>query len=127
MLDPEPLYEVPSVKFRMAEMAFGECSASECSLISNDYWARGYGRILMVPRVKLAYDPLVFDVIHPPRHDVQKLRPYQAIGGLKDNPYSDPQDRVWFGGFTLYFFATTHAHAVNQGPMTDYSCLRKAD
>jgi hypothetical protein len=29
---------------------------SEHSLICNDYWDAGYGRILMVPRVKLAYD-----------------------------------------------------------------------
>ena len=40
----------------MARLAEGECSASECSLVGNDYWSAGYGRIIMVPRVKLAYD-----------------------------------------------------------------------
>lgn len=40
----------------MAKLVENECSASECSLICNDYWEAGYGRILMVPRVKLAYD-----------------------------------------------------------------------
>jgi alpha-1,3-mannosyltransferase len=40
----------------MARIMEGECSASECSLICNDYWEAGYGRIMMVPRVKLAYD-----------------------------------------------------------------------
>jgi hypothetical protein len=40
----------------MARLPDGECSASECSLICNDYWEQGYGRIIMVPRVKLAYD-----------------------------------------------------------------------
>ena len=40
----------------MARLTEGECSASECSLIGNDYWSAGYGRIIMVPRVKLAYD-----------------------------------------------------------------------
>lgn len=40
----------------MADIAHGECSASECSLIANDYWNVGYGRIITVPRVKLAYD-----------------------------------------------------------------------
>ena len=40
----------------MAKITEGECSASECSLICNDYWSAGYGRIMMVPRVKLAYD-----------------------------------------------------------------------
>ena len=56
VLDPAPLYNIPPVKFRMADIAGGECSASECSLIGNDYWDAGYGRIITVPRVKLAYD-----------------------------------------------------------------------
>lgn len=56
IMDPAPFYNPPHVKFRMARITEGECSASECSLIANDYWDVGYGRILMVPRVKLAYD-----------------------------------------------------------------------
>ena len=56
IMDPAPFYTPPHVKFRMARIMDGECSASECSLIANDYWEAGYGRILMVPRVKLAYD-----------------------------------------------------------------------
>lgn len=56
ILDPAPLYMHPRVKFRMAKLSEGECSASECGLICNDYWNAGYGRIVMVPRVKLAYD-----------------------------------------------------------------------
>lgn len=56
VLDPAPFYAPPHVRFRMARITEGECSASECSLICNDYWEAGYGRILMVPRVKLAYD-----------------------------------------------------------------------
>ena len=67
----------------MAKLSEGECSASECGLICSesggsvldanvraannvadrrssglldDYWNSGYGRIIMVPRVKLAYD-----------------------------------------------------------------------
>jgi alpha-1,3-mannosyltransferase len=56
VLDPAPLYSIPPVTFRMADIVGGECSASECSLIGNDYWNAGYGRIITVPRVKLAYD-----------------------------------------------------------------------
>lgn len=56
VLDTGPFYSPPHVRFRMARITEGECSASECSLICNDYWEAGYGRILMVPRVKLAYD-----------------------------------------------------------------------
>ena len=56
ILDPMPFYTPPAVKFRMANILDDECSASECSLICNDYWQAGFGRIMMVPRVKLAYD-----------------------------------------------------------------------
>ena len=71
VLDPAPFYDLPPVKFRMADLQENECSASECSLIcsesssllalsysltKDDYWNAGYGRIIMVPRVKLAYD-----------------------------------------------------------------------
>lgn len=97
VLDPEPFYMAPPVKFRMAHLAEGECSASECSLICNDYWAKGYGRIIMVPRVKLAYDKKVFDIIHPERKNLTAIRGYQRLGGLPDDPRTDPQDRSWFG------------------------------
>ncbi|KAK0460589.1 glycosyltransferase family 69 protein [Desarmillaria tabescens] len=97
VLDPAPFYSPPHVRFRMAKIMEGECSASECSLICNDYWESGYGRILMVPRVKLAYDSKVFDIIHPQRRNLTAIRGYVRLGGLPDNPRTDPQDRSWFG------------------------------
>lgn len=114
VLDPTPFYEPPHVRFRMANLAQGECSASECSLIcsksfffffftvylissSDDYFNAGYGRIIMVPRVKLAYDRKVWDIIHPERRNLTAIRGYKRIGGLPDDPHSDPQDRSWYG------------------------------
>lgn len=115
ILDPAPFYSPPHLQFRMAKITEGECSASECSLICNDYWEAGYGRILMVPRVKLAYDsvslsdifdscnysyhPLqkVFDILHPSRRNLTAIRRYSRLGGLPDDPRTDPQDRSWFG------------------------------
>ncbi|KAG5651155.1 hypothetical protein H0H81_009647 [Sphagnurus paluster] len=97
ILDPAPFYSPPHVRFRMARITEGECSASECSLICNDYWESGYGRIMMVPRVKLAYDRKVFDIIHPPRRNLTAIRGYARLGGLPDDPRTDPQDRAWFG------------------------------
>ncbi|KAJ7845917.1 capsular associated protein [Mycena leptocephala] len=97
VLDPAPFYLPPHVRFRMARIADGECSASECSLICNDYWEAGYGRIMMVPRVKLAYDHRVFDIIHPGRRNLTAIRGYVRMGGLPDDPRTDPQDRSWFG------------------------------
>lgn len=97
IMDPAPFYAPPHVRFRMARITEGECSASECSLIGNDYWDAGYGRLLMVPRVKLAYDNRVFEIIHPPRKNLTSIRGYVRLGGLPDNPRTDPQDRQWFG------------------------------
>ncbi|THU88363.1 hypothetical protein K435DRAFT_680009 [Dendrothele bispora CBS 962.96] len=98
VLDPAPFYEPKSpVKFRMAKIVDGECSASECSLICNDYWEKGYGRIMMIPRVKLAYDSKVYDILHPQRRNLTSIRGYARLGGLPDNPRTDPQDRSWFG------------------------------
>lgn len=97
VLDPAPLYAAPYVRFRMARIHERECSASECSLLCNDYWAAGYGRIVMVPRVKLAYDAKVFDIVHPPRRNLSAIRGYTRLGGLPDDPRTDPQDRSWFG------------------------------
>lgn len=97
VLDTGPFYSPPHVRFRMARITEGECSASECSLICNDYWEAGYGRIMMVPRVKLAYDRRVYDIIHPQRRNLTAIRGYVRLGGLPDNPRTDPQDRSWFG------------------------------
>ncbi|EMD36958.1 glycosyltransferase family 69 protein [Gelatoporia subvermispora B] len=97
VLDPAPFYAPPHVRFRMARIMDGECSASECSLICNDYWQAGYGRIMMVPRVKLAYDRRVYEIIHPSRRNLTAIRGYVRLGGLPDNPRTDPQDRAWFG------------------------------
>lgn len=46
VLDPAPFYAPKPVKFRMARLPDGECSASECGLICNDYWNQGWGRII---------------------------------------------------------------------------------
>ncbi|KAJ8480911.1 hypothetical protein ONZ45_g15482 [Pleurotus djamor] len=97
VLDPAPFYEPPHVRFRMARITENECSASECSLICNDYWEAGYGRIMMVPRVKLAYDRRVYEIIHPSRRNLTAIRGFVRLGGLPDNPRTDPQDRAWFG------------------------------
>jgi alpha-1,3-mannosyltransferase len=115
VLDPAPFYSPPHVRFRMARITEGECSASECSLICNDYWDAGYGRIMMVPRVKLAYDRVqlpfhevcgrridmipqkVYEIIHPTRRNLTAIRGYARLGGLPENPRTDPQDRSWYG------------------------------
>ena len=39
----------------------------------------------------------VFDIIHPARRNLTAIRGYVRLGGLPDNPRTDPQDRAWFG------------------------------
>lgn len=38
ILDPAPMYSRSHVRFRMARLYEGECSDSDVSLLSNDYW-----------------------------------------------------------------------------------------
>jgi hypothetical protein len=39
----------------------------------------------------------VFDIIHPQRRNLTAIRGYVRMGGLPDDPRTDPQDRSWFG------------------------------
>ena len=39
----------------------------------------------------------VFDIIHPSRRNLTAIRGYARLGGLPDDPRTDPQDRSWFG------------------------------
>ncbi|KAF8335285.1 glycosyltransferase family 69 protein [Amanita rubescens] len=119
ILDSKPFYTPPQVRFRMARITEGECSASECSLICNDYWEAGYGRIMMVPRVKLAYDSKVFDIIHPSRRNLTAIRGYKRLGGLPDDPRTDPQDRSWFGPHDR-LFTKEESEPLNFRPGPDY-------
>jgi len=119
ILDPAPLYAHPRVRFRMARLAEGECSASECSLICNDYWNAGYGRIVMVPRVKLAYDNRVWQIIHPERKNLTVIRGYTRLGGAPDDPTADPQDRAWFGPHDR-LFRTEESEEIEMKPEPAY-------
>ena len=39
----------------------------------------------------------MFDIIHPERRNLTAIRGYKRLGGLPDDPRTDPQDRSWFG------------------------------
>jgi alpha-1,3-mannosyltransferase len=39
----------------------------------------------------------VFDIIHPTRRNLTAIRGYVRLGGLPDDPRTDPQDRSWYG------------------------------
>jgi len=57
VLDPRPFLPPHNLRFRRGKAEEGECSGSECSLICQDYWSEGFGRVLVVPSVQVS--PLI--------------------------------------------------------------------
>ncbi|KAJ2827506.1 hypothetical protein GGI24_002626, partial [Coemansia furcata] len=54
LIDAQVFHGDDGLRFRRS--AEGECSASECSLLCNDMWKKGFKRAIVVPRVKVSYD-----------------------------------------------------------------------
>ncbi|ORY34702.1 cryptococcal mannosyltransferase 1-domain-containing protein [Naematelia encephala] len=64
ILAPEPFLPPHNVRFRRGVEEIGECAASECGLLAQDYWKVGYGRVLVVPSVQLGYErDVALDII----------------------------------------------------------------
>lgn len=59
VMDPAPFLPPHNVRFRRGDHEKGECSASECSLIAQDLWKAGFGRIQVVPSVQVSFMCLV--------------------------------------------------------------------
>ncbi|OMJ14974.1 Alpha-1,3-mannosyltransferase CMT1 [Smittium culicis] len=55
VLNAEPFYGKDPIRFRRSNAETKECAASECSLICNDYWRKGYRRIVLVPNILVGY------------------------------------------------------------------------
>ncbi|OLY81346.1 Alpha-1,3-mannosyltransferase CMT1 [Smittium mucronatum] len=55
VLNPKPFYDKKPLRFRRSNLDIRECSASECSLLCNDFWDRGYRRIIVVPEILVSY------------------------------------------------------------------------
>ncbi|KAJ2478736.1 hypothetical protein IWW47_006082, partial [Coemansia sp. RSA 2052] len=64
VIDAQVFRGANALRFRRSTE--GECSASECSLLCNDMWAKGYRRAVVVPRVKLSYDIVTRDLLREP-------------------------------------------------------------
>ncbi|OMJ07772.1 Alpha-1,3-mannosyltransferase CMT1 [Smittium culicis] len=56
VLNAEPFYGKDPVRFRRSDVDKKECAASECSLLCNDYWRKGYRRIVLVPSILVSYN-----------------------------------------------------------------------
>ncbi|WWC92851.1 uncharacterized protein L201_007812 [Kwoniella dendrophila CBS 6074] len=56
ILSPEPFLPPYDVRFRRSDKSKNECAASECTLIASDFWKEGFGKVLVVPSVQLAYE-----------------------------------------------------------------------
>ena len=54
ILDPRAFLAPHNVRFRRGDQSKRECSASECSLLAEDFWAKGFGRVQVVPSVQVS-------------------------------------------------------------------------
>lgn len=52
------------------------------------------GSLTTPPRV-VRPEQKVYSIIHPDRRNLTAIRGYRRIGGLPDDPHTDPQDRTW--------------------------------
>ncbi|OMJ16953.1 Alpha-1,3-mannosyltransferase CMT1 [Smittium culicis] len=55
ILNSKPFYGKDALRFRRSKIGTDECSASECSLLCNDFWSRGFKRIITVPKILVGY------------------------------------------------------------------------
>ncbi len=53
VLSPTPFLPPHNVRFRRSDHAPGECAASECGLVAQDFWRVGFGRVQVVPSVQV--------------------------------------------------------------------------
>ena len=61
----------------------------------------------------------MWDIVHPDRRNLTAIRGYVRMGGLPDNPRTDPQDRAWFGPHDR-LFTEEESVAVDFKPGPDY-------
>jgi alpha-1,3-mannosyltransferase len=54
VLAATPFLEPNRLRFRRSDGSRDECAASECSLIANDLWKAGWGRVQVVPSVQVS-------------------------------------------------------------------------
>lgn len=54
VMSATPFLAPYNVRFRRSDEETEECRASECELISRDFWKVGFGRIQVVPSVQVS-------------------------------------------------------------------------
>jgi len=65
----------------------------------------------------------VFEIIHPARRNLTAIRGYVRLGGLPDNPRTDPQDRTWFGPHDRLFIEE-ESREIDFQPGPDHGTFR---
>jgi alpha-1,3-mannosyltransferase len=53
VIDPRPFLPPHNVRFRRSNLEEGECAAAEVSLLSQDLWKVGSGRVQVIPSVQV--------------------------------------------------------------------------
>lgn len=57
LINAQPFYDF-NVRFRSA-YSIDECRSSECLYLSKDFWKYGFGKVMVVPMVKVSYFPQI--------------------------------------------------------------------
>ncbi|OMJ24319.1 Alpha-1,3-mannosyltransferase CMT1 [Smittium culicis] len=63
VLNAAPFYGDEPIRFRRSKLDTNECSASEYSLMCNDFWTKGFRRIVVVPNILVAHKKENVDLI----------------------------------------------------------------
>lgn len=64
----------------------------------------------------------MYDTIHPGRRNLTAIRGYARLGGLPDDPRTDPQDRSWYGPHDRLFVAE-EGEVINFKPGPEYGAF----
>ncbi|WWC95421.1 hypothetical protein V866_002284 [Kwoniella sp. B9012] len=89
ILSPEPFLPPYNVRFRRGDKEKGECAASECTLVASDYWKVGFGKVMVVPSVQLAYErDVASDIIE----DLSKQK--ESLGWIDGVPLKSSDDKI---------------------------------
>ncbi|KAJ3034757.1 capsular associated protein [Rhizophlyctis rosea] len=93
------------ILFRSGNLSAGECAASECTLLCNDFQTKGYARTLVVPDVRVAYGWEEYEeLVKLEGKHKMKMAQFgneNAGAGAREGErvvWEDPTDKVWCRG-----------------------------
>ncbi|OMJ19857.1 Alpha-1,3-mannosyltransferase CMT1 [Smittium culicis] len=91
VLNAKPFYGKNALRFRRSKVGTDECAASECSILCNDFWERGFRRIITVPKILVGYRIENISLIDS---NIQKILDTNVTLPEKI-PYGNGPNQIW--------------------------------